>query len=93
MLSSKLFVSVFSMLLIHSFSPGPGHWPGQNCVCLLVCMSAALAQLTDKMDPMYIIPKEASECYDEDDTHVKQIQQSWILAKLAKIPPASSTKF
>ena len=28
------------------------------CVCVLACL---LAQLTDKMDPMYIIPKDLSE--------------------------------
>ena len=31
------------------------------CVDVSVCVSMALAQLTDKMDPMYIIPKVQSE--------------------------------
>ena len=43
------------------FSPGPAtSWSGTiigNSASLLDCMSMALAQLTDKMDPMYIIPK------------------------------------
>ena len=33
-------------------------------------MSAALAQLTDKMDPMYIIPNGLSGFHD--DAHVKK---------------------
>ena len=32
------------------------------------CMSLALAQLTDKIDPMYIIPKDRPEPHD--DAHV-----------------------
>ena len=38
-------------------------------MCLCVCiLSAAVAQLTDKMDPMYIIPKDPPEPHD--DAHV-----------------------
>ena len=34
-------------------------------LCLYVWMSASLAQLTDKMDPMYIIPIEPPEQHDD----------------------------
>ena len=64
---------IFSTVI---FSPGPatsrsGTVIG-NSVCVLaflfVCMLMALAQLTDKMDPMYIIPKDRPEPHD--DAHV-----------------------
>ena len=58
-----------------------------NSVCLFfvcVCLSSALAQLTDNMDPMYIIPKLSSE--SEMNAHVNnnKIQPSWIFWKMAK---------
>ena len=37
-------------------------------MCVYVSLSAALAQLTDKMDPMYIIPKDRPEHHN--DAHV-----------------------
>ena len=38
-----------------------------NSVCLFVCiLSIALAQLTDKMDPMYIISFEPSGSHDDE---------------------------
>ena len=60
-------------------SPQFFSWPGyyliqdsnmQLCLfaCLLVCMLAALAQLTGKMHPMYIIPKEQYK--GRNDAHV-----------------------
>ena len=36
--------------------------------CLLDCMYAAVAQLTDKIDPMYIIPKDRPGPHE--DAHV-----------------------
>ena len=33
--------------------------------CVLVCMCAALVQLTDKIDPMYIIPKDRPGPHDD----------------------------
>ena len=41
------------------------------CRWLEIYHNFALAQLTDKMDHMYIIPKEASDCHT--DAHVKKI--------------------
>ena len=38
--------------------------------CLSICLSAALAQLTDKMDPDYIIALEPSGFHD--NAHVKK---------------------
>ena len=32
---------------------------------MIVCLLTAVAQLTDKMDPMYVIPKVLSEPHDE----------------------------
>ena len=45
-------------------------------------MYAALAPLTDKMDPKYIIPLEAYESHN--DAHPKKNQPSWIFEKMAK---------
>ena len=36
-----------------------------NSVCLSACMWMAFAQLTDKMDPMYIIPKDPPKPHDD----------------------------
>ena len=36
------------------------------CVCLYVCMWMHFAQLTDKMDPKYIIPSELAGFHDDE---------------------------
>ena len=38
--------------------------------CLCACMSAALAQLTDKIDSKCIIPSESARCHNEEKKHV-----------------------
>ena len=48
------------------------NWTGLDCnrqfcpsKCLLVCVWRHFAQLTDKMDPMYIIPKSSCEFHND----------------------------
>ena len=36
-----------------------------NSVCVSACLWMALAQLTENMDPMYIIPKQLCESHDD----------------------------
>ena len=51
--------------------------------CLHICLWAALAQLTDKIDPKYIIASESARSHD--DPHPKKTcRPSWIFEKKAK---------